>query len=213
MRSSDDKKAREEETIGEPVDGDHASRKGRLTPRQMWARQARRRARGGAVQADAAPSEEDIQAVVGFGADAGAEDAAVLSEEPQEGEEFPYDEPLLEEAEEDSDEGAPAEEESEEKPEPVMVDPSMQPGAMNYPYATHRPAPDAGEEEKAPAGLDKRVSGGFIIGIVIIVFALILAISVVGQRSRISVLEERVRALEEADPPSFAKVVVGGPLR
>jgi hypothetical protein len=210
MRSFDNKQARKEETVGETASGDYASRKGRLTPRQMWARQARRHAKARAQTADAEPREEAVPAEAGFGEDM-APLATSVGEEPQENEDLQDDEVILEIVEEDLDDEVPAAEEvveeSEEKPEPVMVDASMQPGAMNYPFATYRPAPDAPETEKASGGFQRRLSSGFMIGVVVIVFALILGISFAGQRKRIAGLEERVRVLEDAGPSG--KLFVG----
>ena len=224
MHSSDDKQAREEETIGETASGSYASRKGRLTPRQMWARQARRRAKSQTKTADADPSEEAVHAETVLGEDAESPTAAFLGEEPQDNEdlqdddetiieviqedsddESPDDAEILEVIEDDSDEELPA----EEKPEPVMVDASMQPGAMNYPYATHRLAPDEPDTEKAPSGFERRISSGFVIGVVVVAFALILGMSIVGQRRRIVVLEERVRVLEDAAPAHATTLVMG----
>jgi len=210
MRSFDNKQARKEETVGETASGDYASRKGRLTPRQMWARQARRHAKARAQTADVEPREEAVPAEAGFGEDM-APLATSVGEEPQENEDLQDDEVILEIVEEDLDDEVPAAEEvveeSEEKPEPVMVEASMQPGTMNYPYATHRPAPDAPETEKASVGFERRMSSGFMIGVVVIVFALILGISFAGQRKRIAGLEERVRVLEDAGPSG--KLFVG----
>lgn len=201
MRSSDEKQAREEETIGEPVGSGHASRKGRLTPRQLWARQERGRTKGQA-------SEKPQAAKKGRSKAAEAE-AAALGEDEKAYEEPFYEGPVLEESVEAGAEETGVVEEPADKREPVMVDPSMQPGAMDYPYATHRLAPDTREGELASVGFEKRVSSGFIIGVLIIVVALITGLSIVSQHKRISTLEERIRALEEAVPSTLSTLVVG----
>ena len=90
MRSSDEKQAREEETIGEPVGSGHASRKGRLTPRQLWARQERGRTKGQA-------SEKPQAAKKGRSKAAEAE-AAALGEDEKAYEEPFYEGPVLEES-------------------------------------------------------------------------------------------------------------------
>ena len=119
-----------------------------------------------------------------------------------EDEEPPYEEPAYEAEDEEPAAEEPAAEEPEEKPAFKMVKASMQPGAMKYPYATHRPPPGEGEEEKArplegPAA-QKGISGSFLAGIVAIVHVLIFAVAVVKHHKRLTRLEQRVHELEQA---------------
>ncbi len=233
----DQSEAREEETIGQPMGNQHATRKGRVTPRQLWALQEGRAASGESSQpAEAqkrrprARNQDALQASLADHLEvklqslqeAGASEAGDPPEKTEQDE--PVSEAVVQQSEEQ-----PAEQESPaqegdaekqdtealgEKPPAKMVEPSMQPGTMRYPYATHRLPPEGGREAGAPAGFERRVSSVFVLGVLIIAFALVIGIALIGQHKRIGSLQEQITNVEKlleqirSQPPT---VILPGP--
>lgn len=181
--------AREEETIGEPVATDYASRKGRVTPRQLWAKLAAGGKKGKTSKKKAAKkavtSKAKKKTVVA--AKARSEQEVVLQPAAA-----PEEVAVVAAASKASVPGSP----------PKMVEPDMQPGTMDYPYATHRTPPEGEEDELVSVGLEKRISNTFVLGVMIIVAALIFGLSMVKQHRKTRTLEQRIMELEQAVPSS-----------
>ncbi|MDP6439405.1 MAG: hypothetical protein QGH74_07215 [Candidatus Brocadiia bacterium] len=122
-----------------------------------------------------------------------AEGEAMMDLEEPGGEPAAEDEPTGETATADENEEGPR-----------MVDLAMQPGSMQYPFATHGPAPQSGEDEPASAELERRVSTGFVLGALIIVASLVAGIALVRVSRRVSQLESSIVELKELLPSSAA---------
>jgi len=145
-------RANEEDTLGPRVNADLVHRRERITPRQLWA--SRQQAQSAPSQAPSETAPEAPEESAGVD-EAPSAPAAFFGEQPDE---TGRDEPAGEAARDQAD-LAPAgpdgpqdtpQAEPAPKPEPKMVDPSMQPGAMRYPYATHGRPPE--DDEQRPAG-------------------------------------------------------------
>jgi len=224
MGSSDEE---EEGTMGQPVGEGYSGRKQRVTPRQLWERLERQKPSETPAPPD---DEQTAPPPVDSAGEEGRHMQVKLPSEPEEpaGEDeldiaIPEPETAPEEAPEPTaDAGTPAdaeadaesdqelpetpsEQEPEEEPaaakkDAKMVEPHMQPGAMTYPYATHAPAPqEEGKSVGGPAG-EQRVSTGLVLGVLIIVAALIVGLSIIRLNSRVRELENRITKLEPLLP-------------
>jgi hypothetical protein len=72
-----------------------------------------------------------------------------------------------------------------------------QPGTMRLPHSTHGPAPeDAGKQARVEA--EDRLSGTFVLGVLIIVAALILGFALIRLQRRVLSVESRVQVLEQS---------------
>ena len=183
-----------------PADSGYEARKKRVTPRQLWAQS----------KPHPEPPQEPSPIPTSFTLrpPSGEPDAGPDAETEEEEQEVnvPLEPTDRQEDETDSlgempGEGKPAEriEESPSTPvgtEDVHVRPTMRPGAMDYPYATHRPPPQEDAVEPPAEELERKVSGAFLLGILIIVAALVMSFALIKLHRRVSQLEQRVEALE-----------------
>jgi len=201
-------------------------RRKRVTPRQLWAKGKTRPAQ------DESESRPEPQAEAADEAEPGEEpvDLVFAPDSPPEGQP-PEDVPAHEEdaersplvviapAVEDEEAGKggeppdalageeSAEAEGADRKGPRMVPPELQPGSMHYPYATHGRAPQ--DEESGGASLERRISAGFVLGVLIVVSALAAGLALVSQARRIGRLEQRMEQLEQSvnpAPPSPAPI-------
>ena len=212
--------AREDETIGEPIRNIGEGRKRRRTPRQLWEEMERQKAKrqGGSDEEPPTESagpkqalEQEISVTPNTDDDEPREEMEAEAEESEEqleeSDDFEVEnigESELDEADEPEEE--PAQEAEQEapaaKPTPKMVEPDRQPGQMRYQYATHGPAPGEQEGEQAwPEQSPRSVSGGFVLGVIIIVAAVLIGLALVRQHKRISELEQRVTVIEQSVAP------------
>lgn len=223
---------RDQGVTGGPAGSDYASRKARVTPRQLWANRDRPED-AEQPRADArAQSTERSQPINKPGPLMEITDISELVQaaaESREVERTPAQPPQAEttspleqapEASDASDQIAAAAddaelldsilEEPEDKPEPMMVNADRQPGSMQYPFATHGPVPGEGEDDPVTvaAAEERRVSSSFVLGALIIAAALLVGLALAGQRSRIAELEQRVAELEQAPRAASGPPVV-----
>ena len=226
MGASDEE---EEGTMGQPVGEGYSGRKQRVTPRQLWERLERQKPSETPAPQDeeeTSPTPVDSAGEEGRhmqvklpseggepeGEDELEPDIDLLEPEPtpEEAPEPTADAgtPARAEADAEPDQepsATPSEQEPEQEPaaakkDAKMVEPHMQPGAMKYPYATHAPAPqEEGGSADGPAG-EQRVSTGLVLGVLIIIAALIVGISIIRLNSRVRELENRVTKLEPLPP-------------
>jgi len=198
-------------------------RRQRVTPRQLWAtRRQKERAeahrpattlhddREGGADLSEAPPEQEVFDAPAERKEAwhAADDSPAVEEagweplraEPQAADEQPeqVESPA---SQEDAETTQSTPEEPATRREPKMVEPSMQPGAMRYPYATHSAPPEAEDGEHDGAdwhSAEGRFSGGLVVGVLAILVALVMALTLLGQHRKISSLQQRVSALEQA---------------
>ncbi len=101
------------------------------------------------------------------------------------------------------DNGAGENGEDKQKASHQMVDVDKQPGRMQYPYATHGPAPENSDNEENEGGnvLDKimdgdSVSAPFVLGVIIVAAVLFVGLMLASQRRQMNELEGRIEHIE-----------------
>jgi len=200
-------RANEEDTLGPRVNADLVHRRERITPRQLWA--SRQQAQSAPSQAPSETAPEAPEESAGVD-EAPSAPAAFFGEQPDEtGRDEPAGEAARDEADlapagpdgpQDTPQAEPA-----PKPEPKMVDPSMQPGAMRYPYATHGRPPE--DDEQRPAGATWRApeEGGhrtLLVGLLVLGAVLVFGLILANQHHRLRALQDRVAELERLVSPA-----------
>jgi uncharacterized membrane protein len=212
--------ARDEETIGQPVGSESQEKKARVTPRQVWERTERRPV-GDAPQKPLAqkrqrPKLEQVSDEEHFEVKLPSKLQTAQQEAP---EEPAVEDPTAELAEtvqvpRDAEVAEPAkaaaaepaeqapetpqdalEEKGDKKPA-MMVEPTMQPGNMRYPFATHGPAPQ--REGALEESGERQISTGLVVGALIILFAVIFGFIIASQQRKIGGLQDRLDRLEQA---------------
>ena len=196
-----------EEIVGRSVPGSNARRRERVTPRQLWASR-----RSGGKPADEGLQKFDLPAP---GAADGAPAARADVRQPASAHsESQAPSGAGKEKQVSATAGSPSAEASQKpepqppaaKPEHKMVEPSMQPGAMRYPYATHGLPPEPEERKRGASELapeERQFSTTLVLGVLIILVGFLIGLALVGQHRRISSLQRRVSELERAVSSGF----------
>ena len=215
--------ASDEETVGRSVPSNQAGRRERVTPRQLWAsRRSRGKSPGEGLEKFDLPVSPSADVSKQPAPASGARTEGEASGEPVARSEVREAADSRAESSKTADVGEPKEglagavssaaeaeqkpEQSPARPEPKMVEPSMQPGAMRYPYATYGLPPEPDERKRGGADLgpeQRQFSTSLVLGVLIILVGFLIGLALVGQHRSISSLQRQVTELEEAVSSGF----------